>query len=195
MQTLFALMYPLKWQQVYIPVVPGSMSSFIGSIWPYAAGIHSDAVCMVANLSSTFISSSTHLSSLRMSHLAQLSSTWTMARSIFLLTSNCQSYQVFFQQSIVVFDYSKNSTASITKHFIDNFFTYTLHYEFESPAQATFDAEYNHDSRLRHDLQFQAYIRGLFLDIAVMMFGNIREFILFDSNPTVKKPSFRNRFF
>ena len=40
-QTFFALLYPFKWQHVYVPVLPGAMRSFAEAIWPFIAGINS----------------------------------------------------------------------------------------------------------------------------------------------------------
>lgn len=37
---LLALIYPFKWQHVYIPVIPAHLRAFIDAPWPYLIGIH-----------------------------------------------------------------------------------------------------------------------------------------------------------
>jgi hypothetical protein len=38
---MFALMYPLKWQHGYVPIVPEVLHSIAETPWPFVAGMNS----------------------------------------------------------------------------------------------------------------------------------------------------------
>lgn len=53
-QALVALLYPLKFSNVYVPILPGSLLDYLGAPSPYIMGIHSRFVDRLGDLSSFF---------------------------------------------------------------------------------------------------------------------------------------------
>ena len=39
-EALLAILAPLRWQHLYIPVLPAAMSSYVEVPWPYVIGVH-----------------------------------------------------------------------------------------------------------------------------------------------------------
>eukprot|EP00040_Diaphanoeca_grandis_P017546 m.91657 g.91657 ORF g.91657 m.91657 type:complete len:1346 (-) comp26490_c0_seq2:90-4127(-) len=153
---ILALIYPFKWQHVYIPVIPSHLRAFVEAPWPFLVGIHAR-------------------------YIEEILEQCQEDPTTIPLVVNLDSSSVTIPACVTL----PKVPNTIVESFTRRCRALPLDYELYCYGNSTPDLDMDMHSREEHAEKLQTEIRAIFFELMVGLFGDIRRHMMFDMIPAV----------